>query len=172
MNIKKAGYVDNMKYTGQAPPLSDQEIESMLKGNRRAIICTHNVDGTIHAVPVDYRYMDGRVMLLSFETSRKTRNIKRNKNVTVLVFEEPPPKSTSFKGIMIYGKAKLEYDNVLSKTVTLLETSKIPREKLQRFVQAYLEKVKCVIVRIKPEHMVSFDYSKDEVYKDLAKLIS
>jgi len=38
-------------------------------------------------------------------------------------------------------------------------TSGIPREKLQRFIQAMLEKVQGIIVNIKPERIVSFDYS-------------
>jgi nitroimidazol reductase NimA-like FMN-containing flavoprotein (pyridoxamine 5'-phosphate oxidase superfamily) len=153
-----------MRYTGQAPVLTDEEIETVLKENRRAIVCTHNKDGTIHAVPVDYRYINGRILIVSFGPSRKNRNIKRNKNVTVLVSKENP-----FRGIMIYGEAELEYDNVVSKAVIVLETSGYSREKIEHFVEALLEKVKCVIINVKPKHMVSFDYTKDNVYNDLIK---
>jgi hypothetical protein len=74
-----------MPYTGQAPPLISKEIESMLEENRTARICSHNKDGTIHVVPVAYRYMDGQIVIASLSSSRKTRNIKRNNDVTVLI---------------------------------------------------------------------------------------
>ena len=57
----------------------------MLKENHYARICTHNKDGTIHAMPVAYRYINGQILIMSLIKSRKNKNIKRNNNVTVLV---------------------------------------------------------------------------------------
>jgi nitroimidazol reductase NimA-like FMN-containing flavoprotein (pyridoxamine 5'-phosphate oxidase superfamily) len=59
----------------------------MLKGNRFARICTHNEDGTIHATPVSYRYINGQILILTNIESRKVKNIERNNDVTVLVDE-------------------------------------------------------------------------------------
>ena len=77
--------VMELSYTGQSPPLTSEEIESMLKENHYARICTHNKDGTIHAMPVAYRYINGQILIMSLIKSRKNKNIKRNNNVTVLV---------------------------------------------------------------------------------------
>jgi len=153
-----------LSYTGLAPPLTNEEIESLLKENNVARICSYNEDGTIHAAPVSYRYMNGQIVIGSIVSSRKTRNIKRNNNVTVLVDTE------RVQGILIYGKAELDYDNVYQLMVSLGEAAfRAPRDKVERFVQAYLDKVKYVIVKITPQRIVTFDYTKDDVYNNLVK---
>jgi general stress protein 26 len=153
-----------LSYTGQAPSLTSEEIESLLKENNIARICTHNKDGTIHAIPVSYRYINGQIVLLSYASSRKTRNIKRNNDVTVLI------DTGSAQGILIYGKAKLEYDNIYPTAVSVWETAyRAPRDKFERFVQAALEKVKMVIVKVTPKRIITFDYAKDDVYNNLVK---
>lgn len=121
-----------------------EEIESLLKENNVARICSHNKDGTIRAAPVSYRYMNGQIVIGAIASSRKTKNIKRNNNVTVLIDTERA------QGILIYGKAELDYDNVYQLMVSVWETAfrtPPPRDKLERFVQAYLDKVKYVIVK-------------------------
>jgi len=153
-----------LSYTGKAPLLTSEELESMLKENNIARICSHNEDGTIHAAPVSYRYMNGQIVIGSIVSSRKTRNIKRNNDVTVLIDTERA------QGILIYGKAELEYDNVYQLMVSLGEAAfRAPRDKVERFVKAYLDKVKYVIVKIKPQRIVTFDYTKDDVYNNLVK---
>jgi len=153
-----------LSYTGQAPPLTSEETESLLKENNTARICTHNKDGTIHVAPVSYRYMNGRIIILSYASSRKTRNIKQNNNVTVLIDTE------SVKGVLIYGKAELEYDNVYQTALSVWEKAiHAPRDKVERLVKAYLDKVKFVIVKITPQRIVTFDYTKDDIYSNLVK---
>jgi nitroimidazol reductase NimA-like FMN-containing flavoprotein (pyridoxamine 5'-phosphate oxidase superfamily) len=156
--------VDRLSYTGQAPPLNNEEIESLLKDNNTARICTHNKDGTIHAIPVNYRYINGQIVIGSIASSRKTRNIKHNKNVTVLIDNEKG------QGIVIYGKAKVEYDNVYQTALSVWEKAfQAPRDKVERLVKAYLDKVEYVIIRITPQHTVTFDITKDDVYNNLVK---
>jgi len=153
-----------LSYTGQAPPLTSEEIESLLKENNTARICTHNKDGTIHAIPVSYRYMNGQIVLLSYASSRKTRNIKRNNDVTVLI------DTGSAQGILIYGKAELEYDNIYQMALSVWEKSyRAPRDKFERFVQVALDKVKMVIVKVTPKRIITFDYTKDDVYNNLVR---
>jgi nitroimidazol reductase NimA-like FMN-containing flavoprotein (pyridoxamine 5'-phosphate oxidase superfamily) len=153
-----------LSYTGQAPPLTSEEVESLLKENSTARICTHNKDGTIHAIPVSYRYMNGQIVIGSIASSRKTRNIERNKNVTVLIDNEKA------QGILIYGKAKVEYDNVYQTALSVWEKAiHASRDKVERLVKAYLDTVKYVIIKITPEHIVTFDTTKDDVYNNLVK---
>jgi hypothetical protein len=115
-------------------------------------------------MPVSYRYIDGQIVMASIASSRKTRNIKRNNNVTVLIDNK------NAQGILIYGKAKLEYDNIHATVVSIWETAfSAPRDKVERLVRAYLDKVKYVVVRITPQRTVTFDYTKDDVYNNLVK---
>jgi len=153
-----------MPYTGQAPPLTSEDVESLLNEGSTARVCTYNKDGTIHAIPVSYRYINGQIVIGSIASSRKTRNIERNKNVTVLIDNEKG------QGILIYGKAKLEYDNVYQTALSVWEKAyHTSRDKVERLVKAYLDTVKYVIVRITPQHTVTFDITKDDVYNNLVK---
>jgi nitroimidazol reductase NimA-like FMN-containing flavoprotein (pyridoxamine 5'-phosphate oxidase superfamily) len=153
-----------LSYTGQAPPLTNEETETILKENTIARICTHNKDGTIHATAVNYAYMNGQIVIGSILSSRKTRNIKRNDNVTVLIDNEKA------QGILIYGKAKVEYDNVYQTALSVWEkTIHAQRDKVERLVKAYLDTVKYAIIRITPQHIVTFDTTKDEIFNNLIK---
>jgi hypothetical protein len=154
--------------TGQAPPLNSEEIESMLEENHYLRICTHNRDGTIHAMPVAYRYLNGKILIMSLINSRKNRNIERNNDVTVLVDTMDP-----LRGILIYGLAEMDYDNVYEQVLTINETSPafsgMPREKLERVTRAYVDAYKLAIVKIMPRRIVTFDFTKDEVWDNFVK---
>jgi hypothetical protein len=159
---------EKLSSTGQAPPLTNEEIESMLEGNRFARICTHNKDGTIHAMPVAYRYTKGQILILSLFKSHKNRNIERNNEVTVLV-DTPDP----LRGILIYGTAEIDYDNIYEQALTVMETSPplrgMPREKLQRITKAYLDAFRMALVKVTPKHFITFDYTKDEAWNNFVK---
>jgi general stress protein 26 len=157
-----------LSYTGQAPPLTSEEIESLLKENHYARICTHNRDGTIHAMPVAYRYVNGQILIMSLIKSRKNRNIERNNDVTVLVDTLDP-----LRGILIYGTAEIDHDNVYEQVLTINETSPafcdMPKEKLQRVTKAYVDTWKSLILKITPKHITTFDYTKDEAWQNFLK---
>lgn len=157
-----------LSYTGQAPPLTSEEIESMLKESRYARICTHNKDGTIHAMPIAYRYMNGQILILSLLKSRKNKNIERNSDVTVLV-DTPDP----LRGILIYGTAEVDYGNIYEWALRITEASPPLRgkskEELQRFTKAYLDAFRMAIVKVTPKHFVTFDYTKDEAWNNFVK---
>jgi nitroimidazol reductase NimA-like FMN-containing flavoprotein (pyridoxamine 5'-phosphate oxidase superfamily) len=160
-----------LSYARRAPPLTGEEVESMLKGNRFARICTHNEDGTIHATAVSYRYINGQILILTNIESRKVKNIKRNNDVTVLVDEVD-----TLRGIQIHGKAEIDYDNIYEKAPTVLENARpvlgVPKEKLERIAKAYVDAFKLVMLRITPKHIESFDYGKYELWSDWSKTLS
>jgi len=136
----------------------------MLESSSTARICTHNKDGTIHAIPVSYRYINGQIVIGSIASSRKTKNIERNENVTVLIDNEKG------QGILIYGKAKVEYNNVYQTALSVWEKAyQAPRDKVERLVKAYLDTIEYVIMRITLQHIVTFDLTKDDVYNGLVK---
>jgi uncharacterized pyridoxamine 5'-phosphate oxidase family protein len=154
--------------TSQAPPLTSEEVESVLKENRTARVCTHNKDGTIHVMPVGYRYLDGKIMFLSLLNSRKNKNIQRNNDVTVLV-DTPDP----LRGVLIYGRAEIDYDNVYEQTLKILETSpnmrERPKEEQERITKVYINTFKGAIVKVTPRRIVTFDYAKDEAWNNFLR---
>jgi PPOX class probable F420-dependent enzyme len=150
-----------MSYSHQAPPLSDEEIEKMLRETGFATICTHNKDGSIHAVPVSYIYYDDQIVIVSHAKTKKNRNIRRDNKVTVLIDIKQP-----FKGLLIYGTAEIGHD-VLPMVMKVFE-SYVPTEKLEAVSRDYLEMVESIVLRITPDRIISFDASVQDWSKDLA----
>ena len=133
--------------------LEKAELESILEESRIARICCHNEDGTIHATPVWYKYMDGKIVFVTVDRSIKARNLKRNKNVTVLIDLIEP----AVKGVMIYGTAELDYSDILPMTITICEKY-LEKEKAKSFAEMMVESATDLIVRIKPERMITFHF--------------
>lgn len=149
-----------MPYT-QPPPLTEDEIEYVLKQAKVARLCSLNKDGTIHAVPISYRFETRKITVLAPTRSRKARNIRRNQNVTLIV--DISKKDTWPKGVMIYGKAELS--NATHKEATHLCEKYMPKAQAQNYAKGLLNIAKWSKITITPEHMISFDYAKDQTYK-------
>jgi hypothetical protein len=103
---------------------------------------------------------------MSITKSRKNRNIERNNDVTVLIDTLDP-----LRGILIYGTAEIDYDNVYEQALTFMEAlfHKMPKEKVQRITKAYLDAFQSVIVKITPKHITTFDYTKDVAWQNFLK---
>ena len=132
--------------------LEKAELENILEESRIARICCLNEDGTIHATPVWYKYMNEKVVFLTPDHSRKGRNIKRNKNVTVLIDVIKPA-----RGVMIYGTAELDYGDILPTAIMICEKY-MEKEKARSFAEMLAEKVMDLIVSVKPERMITFHF--------------
>ncbi len=141
----------------QEPPLTSQETDAVLQKAPIATLCTHNEDGTIHAAPVWFKYQDGNIMFGTQEDTRRVKNIKQNQDVTVVVDVEQPP----FKGVVIYGKARLDYDDVVAKRVSIFEKY-MPTKNAQGLAEGLKKLRTPVIIQVKPSKTVTYDYAKDE----------
>lgn len=139
----------------QRPPFHQDEMIEFLNTSPLARLGTHNPDGTIHIAPVYFKYIDGVFLLGTQEVSRKIRNIKRNPQVTLLIDNQTPP----WKGVLIYGEAELDYEDVIAKRAAIFERYMKPEEALN-FAQILKGHFEPVIVRVKPVKMISYDYSK------------
>ena len=147
-------WIDKVEYP-QLPSLTDEELASFFEKALFARLGTINEDGTIHIAPIFFKYEDGQIIMATQDPSRKVRNIKRNNHVSVLIDTTEVP----FKGVLVYGTAKLDYEDVILKRIAIFER-RLPREQAETYARRLSGKWKCVIVRITPLHIVSFDYSK------------
>jgi PPOX class probable F420-dependent enzyme len=151
-----------LDYT-QAPPLTEVEIESLLKEARTARFCSLNRDGTIHAAPVWFKYEKGQIIMITPAASRKAKNVKRNGKVSVLIeSEQSPPRA-----VLIYGRAELRHpssrDEFLAEATRLYEKY-MPRENAESTAQGMYQITHGVEIIVNPERIVSFDYRKDTTY--------
>jgi len=155
-----------MPYT-QAPHLTKEEIETFLKDAKTARLCSFNENGTIHAVPLWFKYDNERIVIASPEHSRKTRNIIRNPNVTLLVDVLEP----QIRGVIVYGKATVYTDDWTEELLTL--TSKyMSKKEAEKWNQALTRLANWARITIIPEHMASFDYEKDAEFDKVMDAIT
>ena len=154
-----------MSYT-QPPPLTDEETDSLLREAKIARFCTFNKDGTIHAAPVWYVYQDGRIIVCTPEASRKARNIRRNKKVTILLDTsegEAPPRCA-----IVYGEAELQdYTSDMIPELASFSEKYMPKEKAEAYAKGVFKLTKWVKITVKPIRKASFDYGKDQTYQSI-----
>ena len=137
-------------------PLSNEEVEAFLRRPNVAVVATVGPDGGPHAVPTWYEYDDGQIVLHMGVGSRKYRNLRRNDRVSICVDTKTAP----YQAVVVYGRASLEVgaDEV----------------RLRRMAVAYLGEAvgnryadmaggeETVIVRVRPERIVSWDYGRGD----------
>jgi len=135
--------------------LTEGEIESFLKEAKIARFCSLNDDGTVHAAPVWFKYESGKIVILTPEHSRKARNVKRSRNVTILVDVEKPP-----RGVLIYGTAELENKFELEPTAISISEKYMEKEKARdQWRSVCPPTTNWLKVTVKPKSMASFDYT-------------
>ncbi len=140
----------------QLPAFTKEELESFLEKPHIARLCSHNKEGTIHVSPVWFRHHNGQILIGTQDISQKARNVKRNSNVTVEIDTDEWP----YKGVLIYGRAELDYDEPIQKRVFINEKY-VSRQQAESFVRSLGRRWKQVVIRITPQRIVSYDYSKD-----------
>jgi PPOX class probable F420-dependent enzyme len=150
-------WIENVEYP-QAPSMTDEEAVSFFEQALFARLGTINEDGTVHIAPVFFRYEDGQILIATQDPSRKIRNIKRNDRVTVLIDTTEVP----FRGALVYGTAELDYEDIIPKRVAIFERRpwEPSRDDAEEYARRLSDKWKCVIVRVTPERVASFDYTK------------
>ena len=147
-------WIDKVEYP-QLPAMTHEELVSFFEKAKFARLATINDDGTIHIAPIFFKYDNGQFLMATQDPSRKVRNIKRNNHVTVLIDTTDVP----FKGALIYGTAELDYEDVITKRIAIFER-RLCHEEAETYARRLSGKWKCVILRITPKTIASFDYSK------------
>lgn len=146
-----------MKPYPQKPPFLQDELIAFLNQAPVARLGTQNPDGTIHMAAVYFKYNDGDILVGTQDVSHKIRNIKKNPQVTVLIDNQSPP----WQGVLIYGEASLEYDDVITKRASIFEKySSSPEDALAR-ATGLVKSFVSVVIRIKPRRIISYDYTKE-----------
>ena len=152
-----AEWIDHTNYP-QAPAMDETRLMGLFEETEFARLGTINEDGTVHMTPIYFLYAEGQIVMASQEPSRKIRNIKRNNQVTVLIDVTEPV----YRGALIYGTAELSYDNIIEQRIAIFN-----RTRSRNIGEAYARKLQakwdCVIIRVTPERIATFDYSASTI---------
>ena len=143
--------------------LSEQEIADYLKNSRTIILVSNGHNGYPHPMPMWYAVEDGTTVLMTtFRKSQKIANLKRNPKVSLLV--ESGDAYQELKSVLMYGDAEL-IDDVEATTDVLLKVSQHRGEGTGEANDAIRQGMKRtaekrVVIRVKPNRIVSWDHSK------------
>ena len=144
-----------MKPYPQMPPFTPAELADFLEDAPIARLATHNPDGTIHCVPVYFRYTGEEILFGTQAMTRKVRNIERDPRVSVLIDNQSPP----WKGVLIYGTAALDPVDPVATRAAIFERYMDP-EDAQGLASMLAGHYEPAVIRITPERITSWDYSK------------
>jgi PPOX class probable F420-dependent enzyme len=136
-------------------PMTKREIAQFLAQPNIAVVAVTAPDGAPHAVPTWYEYRRGEIVFLTDATAFKCRCLRRDPRVTLCVDSRKSP----YKAVILKGRAALEEkvaDALMERISIAYMGKRAGREYAQQFKGDSV-----VIVRFKPDHIVSWDYSKD-----------
>jgi nitroimidazol reductase NimA-like FMN-containing flavoprotein (pyridoxamine 5'-phosphate oxidase superfamily) len=135
----------------QPPRIIEGELIPFLERAPIARLATHNPDGTTHIAPVWFKYVDGHILIPTQEKTRKSQNILRNPDVSVLIDTQEPP----YTGVLIYGEGQLDYDQIFEKKLDIYRKY-FPEDQLPDPYKL-AEKFAPIVLRIIPKRIVTFD---------------
>lgn len=87
-------------------PLAPDELRTLLDENYLATFCTTNPNGTIHAVPVWYRYDGDAFWVLTGADTRKTKNLRLDSPVSLSIVQTKTETEPT-RIALVYGRATI-----------------------------------------------------------------
>ena len=143
--------------------LSDEEVRKFLDESKTIILCSNGAGGFPHPMPMWFvRDDDGAILMTTFRKSQKVRNLERDPRVSLLA--ESGLEYQELKGVVFYGSAELipDTEQVIDTLMAAAgnpapadaEQHKAIREGMRKNAE------KRVLIRVKPDRIVSWDHSK------------
>jgi PPOX class probable F420-dependent enzyme len=139
--------------------MTDDEIRAFLEAGRDLQVASINADGTPHLVTMWYRMLDGEIVFWTYAKSQKVMNLRRDPRLTVLV--ATGDRYEQLKGVSIVGRADIvdDPDELVRYGEAVYERYWGPLDdSVREGVRAMGSKR--VVIRVKPEKIVSWDHSK------------
>jgi PPOX class probable F420-dependent enzyme len=122
--------------------------EKFLSGVNFAKLGTVMKDGSPHVTPIWYMYEDGKLFVNTTPERVKTRNIKRDPRVCLLIDDGYPY-------LVIFGKARIADERDPHKDIETLAIRYHGEKKGKKQARDYFRKQKRVSIEIVPDRVVS-----------------
>ena len=135
-----------------------QEIETLCRSRRTAILCSHLPDGNIHAVPMWFLVEGADLVFSTKGKSQKVQNLRRDSRATVLI--ESGETYFALRGVEMIGHVELVEDpsEVLRYVTLVAESYGGATSNLSSAERARNR----VLIRFSPERVASWDHAKLE----------
>ena len=142
--------------------LSEQEIESFIRSSQTIILCSSGPGGFPHPMPMWFVFDgDGTLRMTTYKASQKVKNIRRDPRVSLLI--ESGKTYSELKGVVIYSNAEIidDLDSVIDTLLAAAGTRPGDPAQLEALRESVKKRAsKRVVIRVKPERIVSWDHSK------------
>ena len=136
-------------------PMKKSAIEKLLRQPHIAVVAVTTPDGAPHAVPTWYEYNKGEVVFHTGPEAFKYKCLQANPLVTLVVDTKKAP----YKCVILKGKVTMKEapddDRVKRMSIEYLG------KKDGKAYAKSLKGEKLVIVRFKPDRVISWDYAEE-----------
>jgi PPOX class probable F420-dependent enzyme len=136
-------------------PMTKREISRFLAEPNIAVVAVTAPDGAPHAVPTWFEYRRGEAFFITDSSAFKCKCLMRDPRVTLCIDTRKPP----YKAVILKGRAEMEEkvaDAMLERMAIAYMGKKAGRD-----YAAELKGEPVVVVRFKPERVISWDYGKE-----------
>jgi PPOX class probable F420-dependent enzyme len=137
-------------------PMKKKEIDQLLAQPNIAVVAVTAADGAPHAVPTWYEYKGGKVAFHTDTTAFKYKCLRHDARIAFVVDTKKAP----YKCVILKGKATIEIKKNDDARGLRMATAYLG----QKNGQAYHNTVKgheVAVVTLKPERIISWDYSRE-----------
>jgi len=140
--------------------MTEERIDAFLKENNVGYLATLNPDGSPYCVPINYAWLDGKIVLHCAYEGQKTDNLAQNPKVAFTVYKcyeiRESEKSCSdwdvrYESVMIFGQAEFPEGEEKAKLLTDFTNSFLPPDKAVTLPEAGIRATNVIVIR--PEHM-------------------
>lgn len=142
-------------------PMSEARLDEFLtEGTKLAVVSTVDRRGHPRSAPVWYEWRDGSVLIFTGRSSLKWRNLQRVPHASVCVDERETP----YAGVVIDGPVEevSDGDDPIYEVALRMATRYYGEEEGRAFAEPYRDgSPGTVVFRVRPEHIVSWDYAAD-----------
>jgi PPOX class probable F420-dependent enzyme len=143
--------------------MTQNEVRELLAAGGSMTLSTHGPRGFPHAIAMFYALdEDGSIRMAAYENSQKVRNIERDPKVALLV--ERGSAYDELRGVMIEGLAQLtkDLDATVATMIEATSSSGSPLPEVGAIPEAVKQKMagKRVLIRVRPQRVVSWDHAK------------
>jgi uncharacterized pyridoxamine 5'-phosphate oxidase family protein len=153
-------------HPGVAVPLTEEDIESFLTGNKNLLMHIGTVDakGEPKVTPIAYYFDENakKFYIITQKGSKKVKNL-RKKNIISFCVDDPTP---PYKGVGGKGKVKIYEDisYIISVAKKLLMRSLGTLEHpAARWLLGEIEKGNEIVLEITPSYYSTWDYGKSDL---------
>ena len=139
--------------------MGDEEIRNFLAASKTIIICSNGPGGTPHPMPMWYVLDDdGGIRMTTYARSQKVLNLRRDPRVSLLA--EAGEVYEQLKGVVLYGNAEVidDTERVIDTLIDAGGQGDRANAQVRDMMRSNAQKR--VLIRVKPERVVSWDHAK------------